>query len=135
MVERVRLTRKPAAPTAEVGYGKPPKQSQFKPGQSGNPKGRPKGTRNFKTEVHAMLEAPVTITRNGRTSKISTQRASLETLRVKALKGEQRPLEQVIRLGEKYTEPNVAVDAPLDGNDQAILDAYVQWRLQSKDAS
>ena len=30
----------------EVGYGKPPKSTQFKPGRSGNPKGRTKGSRN-----------------------------------------------------------------------------------------
>lgn len=33
----------------EVGYKKPPKHTQFKPGQSGNPKGRPKGSKNTKT--------------------------------------------------------------------------------------
>ena len=33
----------------EVGYGKPPAESRFKPGQSGNPGGRPKGSRNRKT--------------------------------------------------------------------------------------
>lgn len=40
--------RKDQAPS-EVGYGKPPSDKQFKKGQSGNPKGRPKGSRNKKT--------------------------------------------------------------------------------------
>ena len=35
----------------KVGYGKPPLHSRFTRGQSGNPKGRPKGVRNFKTDV------------------------------------------------------------------------------------
>ena len=39
----------------EVGYGKPPKDSQFKKGESGNKRGRPKGVKNLKTEVDAPL--------------------------------------------------------------------------------
>ena len=34
-----------------VGYKRPPKHTQFKPGQSGNPRGRGKNTRNFKTDL------------------------------------------------------------------------------------
>ncbi len=33
-----------------VGYCKPPKRTRFQPGQSGNPRGRPKGTKNLKTD-------------------------------------------------------------------------------------
>ncbi|MGY8682391.1 DUF5681 domain-containing protein [Bradyrhizobium sp. UFLA05-153] len=110
-----------------VGRGKPPKHSQFKPGQSGNPKGRPKGSRNFKTDVQETLQTPVKITKNGRPSNMTTQRAGLETLRIKALQAkDQRALEQLLRLGEKYDEPKATVDESLDASDQAILDAYVQ---------
>ena len=39
----------------DVGYKKPPKRTQFKPGQSGNPRGRPKGTKNLKTDLAEAL--------------------------------------------------------------------------------
>lgn len=40
----------------ELGNCRPPKEHQFKPGQSGNPKGNPKGTKYFKTRMAAFLE-------------------------------------------------------------------------------
>ena len=43
----------------DAGYGKPPRHSRFKKGQSGNPKGRPRGGRNFSTDVKATLEEPI----------------------------------------------------------------------------
>ncbi|UWU90609.1 DUF5681 domain-containing protein [Bradyrhizobium sp. CB1015] len=114
------------ASTGAVGYGNPPKHSQFKPGQSGNPKGRPKGSRNFKTDLRETLQSPVNVTQHGREKRITTQRATLEMLRAKALRGDQRALEQLIRLLEKYDEPEARIDAPLGTSDQAILDAYVR---------
>jgi hypothetical protein len=41
------------------GYGKPPLHTRFKPGQSGNPRGRPKGSLNFTTDLKTVLLAPV----------------------------------------------------------------------------
>lgn len=132
MVKRVRPNSKPRQSNADVGYGKPPKHTRFKPGQSGNPSGRPKGTRNFKTDVHEALQTPVKVSKNGRVNKMTTQRASLETLRVKALKGDQRALEQLLRLGERYDEPKLAVDAPIEASDQAILDAYFRRMVEGQ---
>ncbi len=39
----------------KIGYGRPPKAGQFKPGQSGNPQGRPKGSTNLATDLSAEL--------------------------------------------------------------------------------
>jgi hypothetical protein len=44
-----------------VGYGKPPAHTQFKPGQSGNPKGRRKGPRNVRTVVEEALNQRIRI--------------------------------------------------------------------------
>lgn len=50
----------------EVGYKKPPKETRFKPGQSGNSKGRRRGARNFKTILEEILTAPIPVSYGGK---------------------------------------------------------------------
>ena len=60
-----------------VGYGRPPKQNQYQPGQSGNPKGRPKGRKNTATLLREILDRMIEV-RNGSTMrKISVREAML----------------------------------------------------------
>src|SRR5208337_568384 len=58
-----------------VGYGRPPIRTRFRPGQSGNPRGRPRGARNLATEIAAALAEKVAVTENGRRRHITKLRA------------------------------------------------------------
>lgn len=88
----------------QVGYGKPPKHSQFKKGQSGNSKGRPKGVKNFQTEVDAVLRSKVTVTHGGKSKKVGTVEAALLRLREKALKGDPRALDRLLSLAREVSD-------------------------------
>ncbi|HPG28775.1 MAG TPA: DUF5681 domain-containing protein [Myxococcota bacterium] len=74
----------------DVGYGKPPKHTQFKPGQSGNPRGRPKGTKNLKTDLMEELGEKIVVREGEETRRVSKQRAVVKTLVAKTLKGDAR---------------------------------------------
>jgi hypothetical protein len=64
----------------EVGYGKPPQHTRFKKGQSGNPRGRPRGSKNLATLVGAALDQKVTVTDGGRRRKITKREAMITQL-------------------------------------------------------
>jgi hypothetical protein len=109
----------------KVGKCKPPAHSRWKPGQCGNPRGRPKGALNFRTEVKLMLEAPVTVNDKGKPKKIPTLRASLWRVREGALKGKDKSLAMLLEYAARVLG-GLAVEPPGDisKDDQAILDAY-----------
>jgi hypothetical protein len=115
----------------KVGYGKPPIRSRFKPGQSGNPNGRPTGTHNFKTDVKSTLTAPVKLTRDGKPHKVSTQAAMLLRLREKALSGDSRALDRLILLAQAYNDEELAAADRLSADDAHVLGIY-QARSLSK---
>ena len=111
--------------TYEVGYCKPPRHTQFRAGQSGNPKGRPKGSRNFSTDVKDTLEKPVRLTNGGKRTTVSTQHATLLRLREKALRGEARALDRMLELARTYNDEEIAEEAAkLSLNDAELLEAY-----------
>ena len=74
--------------TYEVGFGKPPKQSRFQKGASGNPKGRPKGKRNLATVVEQTLRESIVIKENGMRLTVTKLEAAVKQLVNKAVSGD-----------------------------------------------
>ena len=66
---RVRI--KPRTRDGDVGYRRPPRNHQFKPGQSGNPRGRPKGARNESSILREIFERKIESRSGGRSRKIT----------------------------------------------------------------
>jgi hypothetical protein len=128
MVARLCLNPSSARKGTERNYRKPPKASQFKPGQSGNPKGRPKGVRNFETDLDEALRALVEVKTNGGVRRITMQKALLQTLAEKARDGDLRAIHLsslILRLMDSRSEAPATV---LESNDRAILDEYYEER-------
>lgn len=133
------MSRKPSKqPVADVpedesyrvGYGKPPKHTRFKPGQSGNPQGRPRGARNLRTAFREGLQEKVTIREGNRTRKLSKMDGIVQVTLNKALKGDAKGLAAVIQLarstGLMDEEPETSSTQSLSVEDQAILDTFLE---------
>jgi len=86
----------------EVGYGKPPRNAQFKKGQSGNPKGRSKGRKNMRTILSNVLDRNVTITENGQPRKVKFMEALVNQMAAKALNGSTRDQIAVLKAMHDY---------------------------------
>ena len=82
----------------EVGYAKPPKSTQFKKGQSGNPNGRPKGQHNFATILTRELNRKVTINENGRRKKVTKLEAATKQLVNKVAGGDLASMRLLMQL-------------------------------------
>jgi hypothetical protein len=115
----------------KVGYRKPPAKTRFKPGQSGNPNGRPKGSVNLKTDLRSELSEKIRIREGERSLKVSKQRAMLKALVAKALKGDARAANVVLTLVGRLFEPEAAAEEvpTLTSDDQAILERFLARRL------
>jgi hypothetical protein len=86
----------------EVGYGKPPRGTRFKKGQSGNPRGRPSGSKNLKTELSEALNELVIVAENGRRRKITKRKAIITQVVNGAAKGNWRDTKLLIDIEQDF---------------------------------
>lgn len=90
----------------KIGKGKPPKHTQFKPGQSGNPKGRPKNKKHFTGMLEAELYQPVAVNQNGKVKKLPAIVVALRKALAQAMKGDLKAIKFLVDLHVKHVGPN-----------------------------
>ena len=123
--------KKPAAKASgadyEVGYGKPPQHTRFQPGRSGNPRGRPKGTKNLKSDLMEELGEKILVREGEQSRRVSKQRAVVKTLVMRTLKGDARAAHLLTSMMMRLLDtgegaPEVA--EPLHDDEREILQAF-----------
>lgn len=117
---RKKNTNAPAA--YEVGRGKPPRSAQFKPGQSGNPGGRKKGSRNIKTILFEVLDNEIEITEGGRTRRIPLIQALMLRQAQEGLRGQWRATDSLLDRFERYADHEPEQGAELPEEDRVLLE-------------
>lgn len=108
----------------KVGYGSPPLHSQWQKGESGNPRGRKKGSVNFTTDLLEELSEVIAVTEGGKPKRITKQRALIKALLTKGMKGDVRAASAVVAWTARILAASVdiEIDAPLAAHEQAALD-------------
>ena len=109
----------------EVGKGRPPKASRWKPGQSGNLRGRPKGSKNAASLASAELNRKVTATINGRKRQMTVSQIAYRRLADKAMAGDQKAFGFLLTLANHIDSTESAATQPSSTEqDLKIIDEY-----------
>jgi hypothetical protein len=86
----------------QTGYRRPPKHTRWKTGQSGNPRGRPRGSRNLPTIIQDELNAKIVVTENGRQRSIRKREAIVKQLVNRGAKGDLKAIDRLIAEDSRY---------------------------------
>ena len=109
----------------EVGYGKPPRHTRFELGRSGNPQGRPGGSKNLLTLLNEALKEPVIVVENGRRRKITKRQAIITQLVNQSAKADWRAtkiLLDILQAIESRSEPAPAETSSFSEADEKVLE-------------
>jgi len=85
-----------------VGYRKPPRHTRFQKGQSGNPKGRAKGSVNAEDALRRAIFEPITVKDSGKTKRMTKLEVACRQLANKAAAGDTRALKLMIQLIKSF---------------------------------
>src|ERR1700757_2109686 len=109
----------------EVGYGKPPRHTRFMPGRSGNPRGRPSGSKNLKTLLSDALNELVVVAENGGRRKITKREAIVTQLVNRSATADWRAVKillDLVREIEGQTEPASPETSAFSEADEKVIE-------------
>lgn len=119
--------RQQSANTA-VGYCRPPKARQFKKGKSGNPRGRPKGSRNIGKMLLDVTGQKIAVTEKGKRRLMPALEVTLRQLMKEAMKNNQGAIKILLSLMDRHIDPSDVTTAPraeeILAEDKTIYDRY-----------
>lgn len=126
--KKQRSTASVATGDYEVGYGKPPKSGQFKPGQSGNLKGSRKKPESVAEQVRRILGKKVTVTEGGKQKRLTLQEIMLTSVANKAAKGDLKALSFIMDLTKSHEDQSTSTINPdqLESDSQALIDTFLR---------
>jgi hypothetical protein len=106
-----------------VGYGRPPTSSQFQPGLSGNPNGRPKGARNASSMARDALDRAINVKVKGIWRKMTVRKAAYLRLAERAVAGDAKAFDYLLSLESEQhpSGPDHSVNQPLSAKDLELL--------------
>jgi hypothetical protein len=116
---------RPATADDDVGYGKPPRANQFKPGKSGNPKGRPTGAKSEATILQDLLQHKIGLSEHGKTRRITLHEAILRRIAEDCLKGNTKSAAFLLNRYHAMTS-NEPDESGLSDDEQAVLETYLR---------
>ena len=112
-------------PDYAVGYAKPPRHTRFQKGKSGNPQGRPKGSKNLTTLLGEALSEPVIVAENGGRRKITMREAIIKQLVKRSATADLRAIKillDMVRDIEGQTEPASAETRVFTEADEKVIE-------------
>ena len=118
-----------AGASYEIGYGRPPEKTRFRPGRSGNPRGRPKKPKSIREKFERELERKVAVREDGRVKKIPKIDLWVRCVIADAIKGNHRASRILIEMraaSDEEIAKGVAEKSieKLNAEDQEILDRH-----------
>ena len=110
----------------EVGYKKPPTKHRFKKGQSGNPKGRTKGSKNLKTMFEEVSRQQVVVRQGDRQKSVPTLQAKVMALMKRAMQGDVKACALLLKMAEKLQLLALTSSGQQGGADKASGFAWTE---------
>jgi len=117
-----------------VGFCRPPRHTRFRPGQSGNPRGRPKGAKNVATALEQELNARVNITENGKRRRVAKRTVIAKHLVNSAAQGDLKAMSVLfnqLRPIETQSAGPITGEPPSREEDRLVMESIKERVLRA----